>query len=89
MESNPSLSLLFFRGGRKIAEAGPFEGTFETKKDQKAVYFAQVPLEKIPTGRYTLQSVVIDRSENRVAFARTPMAIVRPISRPNASQTGE
>jgi VWFA-related protein len=74
----PSLGLVFFRGGRKFAEAGPFPGKIEKSSEQKASYFAQIPLEKFPRGRYTLQVNVLDPAIERVAFARLPMAIVPP-----------
>ena len=74
----PSLGLVFFRGGRKFAEAGPFPGKIEKSSEQKASYFAQIPLEKFPRGRYTLQVNVLDPAIERAAFARLPMAIVPP-----------
>lgn len=74
----PSLGLVFFRHGKKFAEAGPFPGKLEKSTDQKASYFAQIPLEKFPRGSYTLQVNVIDPAVERVAFARLPMAIVPP-----------
>ncbi len=78
---SPSVALVFFRGGRKFAEAGPFPAKVEKSASEKAVYFVQIPLEKFPAGRYTLQANVIDPGLGRVAFARIPMAIVRPLPR--------
>jgi VWFA-related protein len=74
----PSVGLVFFRRGRKFAEAGPFPGKLEKSPDQRASYFAQVPLEKFPRGSYTLQVNVLDPAVERVAFARVPMAVVSP-----------
>jgi hypothetical protein len=74
----PSVGLVFFRRGRKFAEAGPFPGKLDESPDQKVSYFAQVPLEKFPRGRYTLQVNVLDPAIERVAFARVPLAIVLP-----------
>jgi VWFA-related protein len=74
----PSVALVFFRRGRKFAEAGPFPGKLEKSSEQKASYFAQVPLEKFPRGSYTLQVNVLDPAIERVAFARVPLAIVQP-----------
>ncbi len=74
----PSVGLVFFRRGRKFAEAGPFPGKLEKSTEQKASYFAQIPLEKFPRGRYTLQVNVLDPAIERVAFARVPLAIVPP-----------
>ena len=77
----PSVGLVFFRRGRKFAEAGPFPGKLEKSTDQKASYFAQIPLEKFPRGTYTLQVNVLDPAIERVAFARVPLAIVPPPAR--------
>ncbi|MGO8813814.1 MAG: VWA domain-containing protein [Terriglobia bacterium] len=74
----PSVGLVFFRRGRKFAEAGPFPGKLEKSTDQKASYFAQIPLDKFPRGSYTLQVNVLDPAIERVAFARVPLAIVPP-----------
>jgi VWFA-related protein len=75
----PAVAVVFFRGRRKFAEAGPFVGRLD--KSEKAVYFAQIPLDKFPPGRYTLQANVLDPDSNRAAFARTPLAVVRPLPR--------
>jgi VWFA-related protein len=74
----PTVALVFFRHGRKFAEAGPFPGKLEKSSEQKASYFVQIPLEKFPRGSYTLQVNVLDPSLERVAFARVPLAIVPP-----------
>jgi len=83
----PSVALVFFRGGRKFAEAGPFNGKQE--KGQKASYFAEIPLEKFPAGRYTLQINVVDPTLAQVAFARVPIAIVKPPARTPAAGKGQ
>ncbi|MGD1156027.1 MAG: VWA domain-containing protein [Terriglobia bacterium] len=85
----PSVALVFFRHGKKFAEAGPFSGKLEKASEQKATYFVQIPLEKFPTGRYTMQVNVLDPASDRVAFARVPMAIVRPPSRSLRVGTGK
>jgi hypothetical protein len=74
----PSVALVFFRHGRKFAEAGPFSGKAEKTPEQKTTYFVQIPLEKFPTGRYTLQVNVLAPALEQVAFARVPLAIVKP-----------
>jgi VWFA-related protein len=79
--ATPTVALVFFHQGRKFAEAGPFPGKLEKSSEQKASYFAQVPLEKFPRGRYTLQVNVLDPAIERVAFARLPLAIVPPPAR--------
>ena len=74
----PTVALVFFRRGRKFADAGSFPGKLEKSTDQKASYFVQIPLGKFPRGTYTLQVNVLDPSLERVAFARVPLAIVPP-----------
>ena len=76
----PSVALLFFRGGVKISEAGPFPGKRESAgkaRSGKAAYFVQIPLQKFPPGRYSMQVNVLDPSSDRVAFTRVPIAIMR------------
>jgi VWFA-related protein len=87
--AKPSVALLFFRGGRKVAEAGPFAGTVEKAIFPRTTYFAEVPLGKIPVGRYTLQAIVIDPAANLVGFSRTPMAVVKPAPRPAPASAGK
>ena len=76
----PSVALLFFRGGVKISEAGPFPGKRESAgkaRSGKAAYFVQIPLQKFPPGRYSMQVNVLDPTSDRVAFTRVPIAIMR------------
>lgn len=73
----PSVALVFFRGARKISEAGPFVGKLEDAKGGKASYFVQIPLVKFPPGRYWMQVNVLDSSADRVVFDRVPMAIMK------------
>ena len=75
--SPPSFALVFFRGGIKISEAGPFPGKREGSSGGQASYFVQLPLEKFPPGRYWMQVNVLDSSADRVAFARIPLAIMK------------
>jgi VWFA-related protein len=77
----PSAALVFFRNGRKFADAGPFPGKQGKTSDQKATYFIQIPLDKFPTGRYTIQVNVLAPALESVAFARLPLAIVKPPAR--------
>jgi hypothetical protein len=74
----PSFSLLFFRGGVQISEAGPFTGKAEKSSDGKVTYFVKIPLAQFPVGRYQMQVNVIVPALDRVAFARVPLAIMRP-----------
>jgi len=74
----PSVALVFLRHGKKFAEAGPFAAKAEKGSAAKTSYFAQIPLEKFPVGRYTVQVNVLDPAAARVAFTRVPMAVVKP-----------
>jgi len=73
----PSIALVFFRGGVKISEAGPFPGKLQGPSHSQASYFVQIPLGKFPPGRYWMQVNVLDPSADRVAFARIPLAIMK------------
>jgi VWFA-related protein len=84
-----SVALVFFRNGKKTAEAGPYAGKMEKSPDVKTSYFVQIPLERFPTGRYTMQVNVLDPDFARVAFARVPLAIVRPPPRVPRTDAGK
>ncbi len=86
--ARPSVAVVFFRNGRKTAEAGPFPGKLEKAGGEKATYFVQIPLSKFPAGRYLVQVNVLDPAANSVAFARVPMAVVPPPRRPVVAGKG-
>ena len=73
--SLPSVGLVFFRGGAKISEAGPFPGEREKSPAGTVRYFVKIPLQKFPSGRYWMQVNVLDPAADQVAFARVPLAI--------------
>lgn len=87
--SPPSVALVFFRGGSKISEAGPFAGKLQSSKGGKANYFVHIPLANFPPGRYWMQVNVLDPSAGRVAFARIPMAIMRVHANPAPVHAGK
>jgi len=39
----------------------------------------KIPLVKFPPGRYWMQVNVLDTAADQVAFARVPLAILRPL----------
>jgi VWFA-related protein len=80
-----SVALVFFRGGAKVSEAGPFPGQLEKSRAGVARYFVKIPLVKFPPGRYWMQVNVLDPAADQAAFARVPLAILRP---PSGSFTG-
>jgi VWFA-related protein len=73
--SPSSVALVFFRGGAKISEAGPFPGQPEKSEAGVVRYFVRIPLERFPSGRYWMQVNVLDPIADQVAFARVPLAI--------------
>jgi VWFA-related protein len=85
----PSVALAFFRGGAKVADAGPFPGKELKSPAGKASYFVQIPLAKFRPGRYTLQVNVLDPAHDQVAFARVPLAVVPALPRPAPARTGK
>ena len=85
----PQVALVFFRGGVKVAEAGPFTGKVGGGKSDETSYFVRVLLDKFPPGRYWLQLNVLDPAANQVSFSRIPMAIIPPPARPTAKTGGE
>lgn len=84
----PSVALVFFRGGAKISEAGPFPGKVQKSASTEAQYFVEIPLAKFPPGRYWMQVNVLDPAADRVAFARIPLAIMRTPAAASASRAG-
>lgn len=85
----PSVALVFFRGGVKISEAGPFPGKQQKSRDGKVSYFVRIPLAKFPPGRYWLQVNVLDPAADLAAFSRLPLAIMPPPARPSAPRAGK
>jgi VWFA-related protein len=85
-QTPPSVALVFFRGGVKASEAGPFTGKLEKSSPNKTEYFVKIPLDKFPPGRYSMQVNVLDPSADRAAFRRVPIAIMKaPDLRQNKS----
>ena len=76
--ARPEFALVFFRGGVQISEAGPFTGKVEKSPEGKVEYFVKIPLGRFPTGRYQMQVNVIAPAADQVAFARVPLAIMKP-----------
>jgi len=84
----PSVALVFFRGGIKISEAGPYPGKMSKGPAGDAQYFVEIPLARFPPGRYWMQVNVIVPAVDRVAFARVPLAIMPPASSPSQHAGG-
>jgi len=85
-----SVALVFFRGGAMTSEAGPYAGEVETPSAGTVRYLVRIPLQKFPAGRYWMQVNVLDPVDDQVAFARVPLAIMKPPAAtpsPQASMT--
>ena len=77
LNSNPpSFALMFFRRGVMVSETGPFRGNLLENQAGWNRYFADVPLQDFPAGRYRLQVNVMDPSANAAAFGEVPFAIM-------------
>jgi VWFA-related protein len=85
----PSVALVFFRGGVMISEAGPFPAVPVKSSSGVDHYLVKLPLAKFPPGRYWMQVNVLDPAANQVAFARVPIAIMRPPATPAAPPSGK
>ena len=81
-----SVALVFFRGGAKTSEAGPYAGQPSTATGDTVRYLVRIPLQKFPTGRYWMQVNVLDPADDQVAFARVPLAILKPPPVPASPQ---
>lgn len=85
----PSFALVFFRNGVQISEAGPYPGAIEKGGAHGAVYFARIPLQKFPPGRYLMQVNVLDPAADQAGFSRIPLAVMpAPAARPQSRQGG-
>lgn len=73
-----SMALVFFRGGAMTSEAGPYAGQVEASSAGTVRYLVRIPLQKFPAGRYWMQVNVLDPADDQVAFARVPLAIMKP-----------
>jgi VWFA-related protein len=73
----PSVALVFFRGGSKMSEAGPFPGVAVKQASGTVRYLVNIPLRRFPAGRYWMQVNVLDPAQDQVAFSRVPIAIMR------------
>jgi len=73
-----AVALVFFRGGAKISEAGPFPGEPQKSSGGVVRYLVKIPLAKFPPGRYWMQVNVLDPAADQVAFTRVPLAIMKP-----------
>jgi VWFA-related protein len=70
--------IAFFRNGVRVS-ATPLVAAAETNVKARAASFRiSLPLEKLPTGRYTVQAVAVDAGTQLAAFGRAYLALRAP-----------
>ena len=80
-------SLIFFRNGFRINAAPLLAPTEVNAKSRTASFRISLPLAKLPTGRYTLQAIVIAPGTQHSAFGRAYLALIQPPIPPNPPAT--
>ncbi|MGH9703406.1 MAG: VWA domain-containing protein, partial [Candidatus Acidiferrales bacterium] len=86
--ANLRAGLAFFRGGIRVSATPLVEAAEIDSKTRTASFRISLPLDKMPTGRYTLQAIAIDAGSEYSAFARTYLALRTPDSAPVVAPTG-
>ena len=75
--------LVFFRGGVQINATPLLAPTEVDPKTHTASFRISLPLAKLPTGRYTVQAVVIAAGTQQSAFGRAYLALAQAQAAPN------
>ena len=70
--------LVFFVNGRRYDETALVEPSESDAKTHTASFRISLPLDKLPTGRYTVQAVVIQAGGTQAAFGRNYFALRKP-----------
>ncbi len=83
---NVRAALIFFRNGERTNATPVVEPAEVDAKTRTAAFRISVPLDKLPTGRYTVQAVVVEAGGDQAAFARSYFAL-RPPPRQDALST--
>jgi VWFA-related protein len=77
-------SLLFFRNGFQVNAAPILAPTELNAKSRTASFRISLPLAKLPTGRYTVQAIVIAPGTQHSAFGRAYLALIQPPAAPTS-----
>ncbi|HXW18648.1 MAG TPA: VWA domain-containing protein [Candidatus Acidoferrales bacterium] len=80
-------SLLFFRNGFQIKSAPLLSPTEINAKSRTASFRISLPLAQLPTGRYTVQAIVVAPGTQHSAFGRSYLALTQPAAAPGANPT--
>ena len=79
--------LVFFRGGVQINSTPLLAPTALDPKTHTASFRISLPLAKLPTGRYTVQAVVIAAGTQQSAFGRAYLALAQAEAAPTPAAT--
>ena len=77
--------LIFFRGGMQVNMTPLIEPTQIDEKTHTASFRISLPLAKLPSGRYTVQAVVIAAGTQQSAFGRAYLALEQPPQAPTSA----
>lgn len=77
--------LIFFRGGVQVNMTPLIEPTQTDEKTHTASFRISLPLAKLPSGRYTVQAVVIAAGTQQSAFGRAYLALEQPPQAPTSA----
>jgi VWFA-related protein len=76
--------LIFFRGGMQVNMTPLIEPTQIDEKTHTASFRISLPLAKLPSGRYTVQAVVIAAGTQQSVFGRAYLALEQPPQTPSS-----
>ena len=77
--------LIFFRGGVQVNMTPLIEPTQIDEKTHTASFRISLPLAKLPSGRYTVQAVVIAAGTQQSVFGRAYLALEQPPQTPSSA----
>ncbi|MGB6483229.1 MAG: VWA domain-containing protein [Candidatus Acidiferrales bacterium] len=77
--------LIFFRSGAEIKATPLLMPTGVDTNTRTASYRVSLPLSKLPTGRYSVQAVVVGAGTQQAAFGRAYLALLQPVAAPSAA----
>ena len=79
--SDPSglrAGLVFFVNGKRFDDTPLVEASETDAKTHAASFRISLPLDKLPTGRYTVQAVAVQAGGTQAAFGRNYFALRKP-----------
>jgi hypothetical protein len=77
--------LVFFRDGVQVNTTPLLAPVAQDAKTHTASFRISLPLNKLPTGRYSVQAVVIGAGTQQSAFGRAYLALEQPPAPPAAA----